>query len=92
MGSEIVSLFTPFCVGALVYLGYLTSKKAFRVAAILCLFVSCIFSAIAVSIVPSYSFWTQAGFFSFAFLLAAVIALPNLLLLTRMVAGRTLKS
>jgi hypothetical protein len=88
MGSEIVFLFTPLCLAALVYLGYLASKPTLRVAAILCLFVSSIFSVTTVSLVLSYSFWTQAGFFSFAFLLAAIVALPVLIVLSKLIFRR----
>ena len=86
MGSEIVFVFTPICLAALVYLGYLTSRPTARIAAILCILLSSFFSATTVSVVKSYSFWTQAGFFSFAFLLAAIVALPVLLALLGMAA------
>src|SRR5688572_14048173 len=76
MGSEIVFLFTPICLIALVYLGHLISRPASRVAAILCILLSSLFSVTTVSVVQSYSFWTQAGFYSFAFLLAAILLCP----------------
>ena len=91
MGSEIVFLFTPICLVAVVYLGYLTAKPGFRAAAAACLLMSSIFSAITVSVVPSYSFWTQAGFFSFAFLLAAIICLPAALGLSMLITRRAPK-
>ena len=86
MGSEIVFLFTPVCLAALVYLGYLTSRPKARVAAILCILLSSLFSLTSVSVVNNYSFWTQAGFFSFAFLLAAIVAFPVLLALSGLAA------
>ena len=86
MGSEIVFVFTPVCLAALVCLGYLTSRPNVRMAAILCILLSSLFSVTTVSVVKSYSFWTQAGFFSFAFLLAAIVALPVLLALSRLAA------
>jgi hypothetical protein len=89
MGSEIVFLFTPLCLGALVFLLFLASKKQFRVAAILCLLASGLFTVFTVPLVPNWSFWTQAGFYSFAFLLAAVIALPTLLVLSSFVPSRS---
>jgi hypothetical protein len=79
MGSEIVFIFTPLCLAAIFLLGHLAASPHLRVPAFLCAVLSSLFSYKAVTVVPGYSFWTQAGFFSFAFLLAAIIVLPALL-------------
>ncbi len=89
MGSEIVFLFTPLGLAAIFFLGYLAVRPQLRAAAILCALLSSLFSFKAVTVVPSYSFWTQAGFFSLAFLLAAIVVLPALLGLFKLASRRT---
>jgi hypothetical protein len=79
MGSEIVFLFTPLCALAIAFLLYCAFTPATRISATLVLFLSGAFSALTVSVVPNYSFWTQVGFYSFAFLIANVILVPALL-------------
>jgi hypothetical protein len=76
MGSEIVFLFTPICVAAIGLLLYFAAKRATRTIAISVLVLSAAFSAFSVSVVANWSFWTQAGFYSFAFLAANVVLVP----------------
>ena len=76
MGSEIVFLFGPLSLAVIFALGYLASKPRFRVAAVLCALLAAFVSLGTVNVVPSYSFWTQAGFYGFVFVVAALVALP----------------
>jgi len=89
MGSEIVFLFGPIGLVALVYLGYLASKPELRLTSILCLLLSALFSILTVTVVPSYSFWTQAGFFGFVFVLTAAVTFPALLVVFKLIMRRS---
>ncbi|MGN6111864.1 MAG: hypothetical protein ACTHOC_02450 [Luteimonas sp.] len=79
MGSEIVFLFGPLCLIEIFVLGCLASTPRFRIIAFLCAAVSAFVSFNTVELVPDYSFWTQAGFYGFAFIATSIIALPAML-------------
>jgi hypothetical protein len=79
MGSEIAFLFGPLSLAVIFALGYCASKPRFRVAAVLCAVLAAFVSLGTVDVVPSYSFWTQAGFYGFVFIAATLVALPAML-------------
>jgi hypothetical protein len=78
MGSEIVLVFGPLSLLAIFALGYLAGVPRFRTSAILCFVLSVVASCYAVDVSPNYSFWTQAGFYGFAFIAVSLVLLPAL--------------
>ena len=89
MGSEIVFLFGPLCLVIIFALGYLASKSRFRIAACLCAMLSAFVSLYTVDEVPSYSFWTQAGFYGFVFTATSLVALPAMLGVSKLLQRRS---
>ena len=79
MGSEIVFLFSPLCLVVIFSLGYLAARPHFRLAVLACTALSAFAALEAVDTVPSYSFWTQAGFYGFAFTATSLVTLPVML-------------
>ena len=88
MGSEIVFLFGPMALAAIFLLGYLAARPRFRLPAIFCTALSSVGAFNAVDIVPSYSFWTQAGFYGFVFTGTSVIGLPVMLGVSKLLLRR----
>ena len=76
MGSEIVFLFGPLGLVVLFWLGYLAAMPRFRFSAFACTVLSAFAAFSAVESVPSYSFWTQAGFYGLVFTATSLVALP----------------
>jgi hypothetical protein len=91
MGSEIVFLFGPLCLAVIFALGYLASRPRFRIAAGLCTVLSAFVSLSTVDVVPSYSFWTQAGFYGFMFIATSLVALPAMLGFSNLLQRRSRK-
>jgi len=89
MGSEIVFLFGPLCLVIIFALGYLASKPRFRIVACLCVVLSAFVTLFTVDAVPSYSFWTQAGFYGFMFIATSLVALPAMLGVSKLLQRRS---